>query len=365
MTARRGRRGAKRRLRGVRARGLPTMFDVAARAGVSTATVSRFLRNPESVRPEARERTRRAVKALDYHPSHVARNLRVQATRTVGLVVPDIQNPFFTSVVRGIEDVLRGSGYHLMLGNSDDDALREALYLSTLRAEGAAGIVFVPTNAARGAYRRLLRTRIPLVAIDRWVPGLTTDRVVVANAEGAREAVAHLIALGHRRVALVGGPEGVNVAQERRRGYSEALKAAGLAVVDELVRSADFREPGGYAAMGQLLDLKQPPTAVFVANNLMTLGALRAIHGRGLRIPSDIALVSFDDMPWAASLEPALTAVAQPTYELGATAARMLLERVRDPDLPPRRVVLPATLVVRASCGSGAKPEDDTPATQG
>jgi LacI family transcriptional regulator len=341
------------------------MFDVAARAGVSTATVSRFLRDPERVRPEARERTRRAVKALDYHPSHVARNLRVQATRSVGLIIPDIQNPFFTSIVRGIEDVLRASDYHLVLCNSDDDPEREALYLAKLRAEGAAGIAFVPTNGARGAYRKLLKAGIPLVAIDRWVAGLTVDRVVVANTEGAREAVAHLIALGHRRIGLVGGPDGVNVAQERRRGYHEALKAAGIAAVDELVRAADFREAGGQAAMAQLLDLKEPPTAVFAANNLMTLGALRAIHSRSLRIPSDIAVVSFDDMSWAASLEPALTAVAQPTYELGATAARMLLERVRAPELPPRRVVLPAKLIVRASCGGRAKVEDGTPPPQG
>jgi LacI family transcriptional regulator len=328
------------------------MRDVAQRAGVSTATVSRFLGDPASIRAAARERTRRAIEELDYHPSLVARNLRVRATRTVGLVIPDIQNPFFTSVVRGIEDVLRGSAYHLVLGNSDDDPEREAVYLSTLRAEGAAGIIFVPTNPRRGAYTRLLQSGMPLVAIDRWVNGLEADRVVVANREGAREAVAHLAALGHRRIALIGGPEALDVARDRRKGYTEALEAAHLPVRGELLRAADFRESGGRAAMEDLLDLPKRPTAVFVANNLMTIGALRAIHSRGLAIPSDIAVVSFDDMPWAACLQPPLTAVAQPTYELGAVAARLLLERMSDTQRAPRRVVLPATLIVRSSCGA-------------
>jgi DNA-binding LacI/PurR family transcriptional regulator len=328
------------------------MRDVAALAGVSTATVSRYLKDPESIRPEARERTRRAVEALDYHPSHVARSLRVRATRTVGLVIPDIQNPFFTSVVRGIEDVLRGSAYHLVLGNSDDDPKREAVYLQTLRGEGAAGIILVPTSARIATYSALLRRGTPVVTIDRSVRGLDTDRVVVANGPGARDAVAHLVTLGHRRVGFIGGPEHVDVARLRRRGYEQALKRAQLRVEPALVRVADFREAAGHDAMSALLELPSPPSAVFVANNLMTLGALRAIHERSLRIPADVALVSFDDMPWAASLQPPLTAVAQPTYELGATAARLLLDRMREPDLPRRRVVLPAELIVRASCGS-------------
>lgn len=328
------------------------MRDVARRARVSTATVSRFLKDPESIRAAARERTQRAIDTLDYHPSQVARHLRVGATRTVGLVIPDIQNPFFTSVVRGIEDVLRGSAHHLVLGNSDDDPARESVYLSALRAEGAAGIIFVPTDTRRGAYARLLKSGIPVVAIDRWVTGLDADRVAIANREGARVAVAHLVALGHRRLALIGGPDRIDVARERRRGYAEALAAARLPLTEELVRTADFREIGGHAAMEELLDLRQRPTAVFVANNLMTLGALRAIHGRGLRIPLDIAVVSFDDMPWSGSLEPPLTAVAQPAYEMGATAGRLLLERMRTPGGAPRRVILPPTLIVRASCGA-------------
>lgn len=329
-----------------------TISEVAARAGVSTATVSRVIAGTARVSDSLRDLVFRAARELDYRPNRVARNLRVRATRTIGVVIPDILNPFFTSVVRGIEDVLHAEDYTLLLGNSDGQGERERLYLDTLRAEGVAGILFVPSNGQKDAYRSLARAGIPIVAIDRSPVGLDVDLVTVTNEEGAHSAVAHLLAVGWKRIALVGGPPHVNVAQERERGYERALREAGTAIDPELVRRADFREQGGYDAMRSLLSLPDRPSAVFVANNLMAMGALHAIGDAGLSIPRDIGIVSFDDVPWGRWLQPPLTVVDQPTYDLGASAARILLNRLREPDRPLRKVVLQTRLLVRASCGA-------------
>lgn len=328
---------------------VPTIKQVAARAGVSTATVSRVLAGATGVSDELVTRVREAVQALDYHPNRVARNLRVRTTRTIGVVISDIQNPFFTSVVRGIEAVLQHADYTLLLGNSDEDPARERLYLATLRAEGVAGMIVTPSSTVPGSCAAIAGLGVPAVIIDRVPPDAPLDSVSVANVAGARTAIAHLIELGHRRIGLIGGMPHLSTALDRRIGYEQALAEAGLPVVEELIEQADFRQQGGYTAMLALLDRARPPTAVFVANNLMTLGALQAIHERDLRIPDDIAIVGFDDMPWATSFQPPVTAVAQPTYQLGSIAARLLLERLGNPDLPVRRVVLDPVLMVRAS----------------
>ncbi|MCX6551175.1 MAG: LacI family DNA-binding transcriptional regulator [Acidobacteria bacterium] len=332
-----------------------TSTHVAARAGVSTATVSRVFANPGSVSETLRQRVHQAARLLGYQPSRIARNLRIGTSTTVGVVVPDIQNPFFTGVVRGIDNVLQAAGYTLLLANSDDTLAREERMLSTLRAEGVAGIVLVPIAGRKGGYQQLFAPMLPLVAVDRAVAGLRVDLVTVANTEGSRRAVAHLTALGHREIALIGGPHQHSTASERQQGYELALREAGITVRQELIRRADFREAGGYAAMKALLSVSRPPTAVFVANDQMTLGALRAMHEAGRRIPEDIAVVSFDDMPLATSLNPPLTAVAQPVQEIGETAAELLLARITEPDRPVRHVVLETRLMIRASCGSKLK----------
>jgi LacI family transcriptional regulator, galactose operon repressor len=346
---------ASRRRRQTRARVAArsvTISEVAARAGVSTATVSRVIAGTGRVSGVLRDKVLRAARELDYLPNRIARNLRVQATRTIGVVIPDILNPFFTSVVRGIEDALQPEGYTLLLGNSDGQSERERIYLDTLRAEGVAGIIFVPSNGHGDGYRILGRAGIPLVAIDRSPVGLDVDLVTVTNEEGAHAGVSHLVSVGWKRIGLIAGPADVNVAIERERGYERALREAGLPVAQDLVRRADFREQGGYDAMRSLLELPERPTAVFVSNNLMALGALHAIGDAGLEIPRDIGIVSFDDVPWGAWLRPPLTVVDQPTYDLGASAARILLNRLREPGRAIHKVVLHTSLVVRASCGA-------------
>jgi LacI family transcriptional regulator len=340
---------------------LPTIVQVADRAGVSIATVSRVFADPDRVSDELRERVVQVAKALGYQPSRVARTLRVGTSLTIGVVIPDIQNPFFTGVVRGIERVLLEAGYMLLLGNSDEIPEREARILATLRAEGVAGIVFVPIANKSSVYERLAHSPFPIVAVDRLPAGLRIDLVTVNNTQASREAVEHLLALGHSNIALIGGPQLHSTAREREHGYELAMRGARITMRAELTQYGDFREQGGYDSMRALLALPEPPTAVFVANNLMTLGALRALHEAGRGIPHDVALIGFDDMPWAASLNPPLTAVVQPAHDLGATAAELLLARIADPQRSVRHVVLETELVIRASCGAPRRGPKDRP----
>jgi LacI family transcriptional regulator len=329
----------------------PTIHQVARRARVSTATVSRVISGAKRVSPELAERVWRAVEDLDYRPNKVARNLRVRATSTVGVVIPDVENPFFTSVVRGIEAGLQERRFTLLLANSDGDPERERLSLETLCAEEVAGLLVVPCNADARPYQRVAQQGVPVVAVDRSPIGLDVDLVRVTNEEGAHDAVSHLAQLGWQPIALVGGPPETNVAVERERGYRRALDEAGVPHDAACIQRADFKEEGGRRAMTALLQTPVRPRAVFVANNLMAMGALQAIGDAGLRVPQDIALVLFDDIPWAACMNPPLTAVAQPTYDLGLSAARLLLDRLVEPHRPIRHVVLRTTLIVRSSCG--------------
>ncbi|MHB1305582.1 MAG: LacI family DNA-binding transcriptional regulator [Limisphaerales bacterium] len=337
----------------LRVNGSVTIREVAARSKVSTATVSRVLAGLDGAGTAVRDRVFQAARSLNYHPNRLARGLRVRQRKMVGVVIPDLQNPFFTGVVYGVESVLCEAGYTLLLGHSDGLATRERTHLGEFRSEGAAGVVLIPGNAPEADYSSLRTWDTPVVAVDRAPSGIEVDLVATSNRDGARVAIQHLLALGHREIALINGPEGFDVTRDRLAGYREALSAAGVFGRDEWVVSGDFRQAGGQRAMDRLLDLARPPRAVLVANNLMTLGALQAIHERGVRIPDDLAVVGFDDMPWATSLRPPLTAVAQPAEELGRAAAQLLIERLHSPGRLVRQVILPTRLVIRASCGAG------------
>lgn len=340
-----------------------TIRDVARKAKVSTATVSRVLAGLDVVSDDLAERVRGAARSLKYQPSRVARTLRSQKAHTVAVLIPNIQNPFFTGVLRGIEDLLQATDYTLILGNSDDNPAREKGYLDLLRADGVGGIILVPGLEGAKAYREALDDGIPIVSIDRFVADLEADSVTVANAEGAAAAVRHLVGLGHRRIAIATGPANVSTAAERLSGYLSALTESKVPRDKELIQHVVFRQEGGYEAASRLLSLPDPPTAIFAASDFIALGVLRALHERRRRIPEDCAVVTFDDMPWAAALSPPLTAVAQPTYEIGATAARLLLARIRDPERPQERVRLQTQLIVRASCGAKATDADAATAT--
>lgn len=328
-----------------------TIKEVAIKAGVSTATVSRVLSGVNPVREGARQKVLKAIKNLDYTPNRLAQGLRAGRQKVIGVIIPDLQNPFFTSLVRGVEATLYREGYALLLGHSDGLAAREQTHLAVLRGEGVAGLIIIPCNEADADYNALALWQIPAVAVDRVPNGWNVDLVCTNNRESAKEAVNHLLSHGYKDIGFINGPRGLNVTAERMAGYQDALQASGIRLQDSMIIHSDFRQAGGMEAMAYFLDQPQPPRAMLVANNLMTLGALQVIHERKIRIPDDLALISFDDMPWAVSLHPPLTALAQPAEELGRTSAELLLERIKDPQRPPRHIVVPSRLVVRASCG--------------
>jgi DNA-binding LacI/PurR family transcriptional regulator len=330
------------------------LAEVAKLAGVSTATVSRVVNRSTLVNEETRARVEQAIEKLGYRPSRVARRLRVEGGRSglVALLIPDIQNPFFADVARGVEDVARGEGYTVLIGNSDEDAEKEARYLEVMRAESVDGVILPPTSGRDAAALDLARSGLPLVCLDRRLTRAKVDTVVIDNARGAYDAVEHLIALGHRRIGFIEGRPEISTSQERLEGYRRAMADQGLSLDPTLVRVGDSRQPSGQRLAAELLDAPDRPSALLVGNNLMTLGALAAIHERGLRIPRDVAIIGYDDMPWAPALDPPLTAVRQPGYELGGRAMELLLQRIRDPKRSTTVVVLEPELVVRRSCGA-------------
>lgn len=327
----------------------PTSRDVAKRAGVSVATVSRVLNESSSVSPDSRRRVLQAIKALDYQPSRAAQQLRARRGRVLGLIISDIQNPFFTSVVRGIEDLAHEHGYSLVLCNSDENVEKERLYVNVMRAEAAAGVILAAVSEDSPHVRGLIDQRIPVVAIDRQLKDPSIDSVCVDNVAAAYEAVSTLIDMGHRRIGLIAVPMRITTGRDRHAGYLRAFRERRLKVSRDWIRFGDTRETGGYECAGKLLTLDPPVTALFATNSLMTLGALRRIHDMGLRIPKDISIIGFDDVPWAALLTPALSNVSQPTYDLGCMAVQLLLQRLGDPQRPASHIVLKTRLVMRDS----------------
>jgi LacI family transcriptional regulator len=333
-----------------------TIVDVARAAGVSTATVSRVLNNHPRVDPDLAANVMKAVRVLGYRPSRVARTLRTRRNRVWALIISDVRTgPFFADVVRGVEDVAYDAGYSLFLCNCDEDPSRETSYMELAIAENVSGVILTPCST-RMDLSLLHHAQIPVVLTDRTVTGSLADSVVVDNVGGSYDVVRHLLTSGYRRIACITGPLHTTTGLLRHEGYQKALLGADIKPDPALLRVADFREAGGHAAMHDLLKGPRPPDAVFVANHLMTIGALRAIDEASLRMPDDIAFVSFDDMSWSSLLRPPLTAVSQPAYDLGAESARLLLSRLQGYGGAPRVVTLSTTLLVRGSSAPTTKP---------
>jgi LacI family transcriptional regulator len=324
-----------------------TISDVARHAGVSPATVSRYLKG---VPVRAEGRVRDAIEALAFRPNAVARSLKSGATMTIGLVIPDVTNPFFAAVVKGVESVARGAGYTTSLFNTDESVDRESELVEIL-ADRVDGLILAPVTEGDPVPERGRGRGVPIVFVDRDVPGSAFDAVLIDNHGGGRAAASHLLEAGHERVAIVSGPLASTPGRGRFEGFSEAVRAAGLELAHEYVQGGDFRTDGGYQAMLRLLGLAEPPTGVFVANNLMTIGALRAVHDVGIRVPEQLSIVGFDDLDVSDLLAPPLTVVDRPMEEQGVLAMRLLLSRLdRTYDGPPRRIVLDTRLLARGSC---------------
>ena len=330
----------------------PTIQDVANFAGVSPATVSRVLNNYPHISDEVRRNVQGAISHLSYEPNRVAQRLRATHSRLIGIVVTDITNPFFNMIMASIESVFFDKGFSVLMSNTAANPQKEFDYLTMLENEEVAGLIIAPTSENVDRIAELAESGLPIVVIDRRLSNARVDAVLADNIAGAQAAVEHLIKLGHRRIGHLGGRMRLTSGRERYEGYKRAMEIHNLPVSEGWVRFGDHRHESGYARAMELMDESDPPTAWFITNNMMTLGALNAIHDRERRIPDDIAIVGFDDMPWAISLNPPLTVVAQPMMEIGFRAANMLLERIKQPDLPPRTEILDTKLIVRASCGT-------------
>lgn len=331
---------------------MSTMKDVAQRAGVSVATVSRVLNNHARVDPTLRERVVKAMETLQYRPNRVAQRLRAGAGGVIGLIISDIENPFFVSVVRGVEDVAYEHGISVVLCNSDEHPAKQQMYIGVMKSEDVAGLIITPNAETDDSIGALVDSKMAVVFLDRRVHGVEVDSVTVDSAGGTRDAVRHLIRLGHRRIAMVSGTALISTGRERYEAFMSALNEAGIRPEPELIRPGRFSLESGRQLTLELLDLPQPPTAIFAASNMLALGALQALHERSIRVPEQIAVVGFDDLPWASALWPPLTTVAQPTYQLGHEAARLLLRRIAEPNAPIESVMLKTELIVRRSCGA-------------
>jgi len=328
------------------------MKDVAERAGVSASTVSHVMNGTRKVSEGAHEGVLSAIEELGYRPNLLAKGLKTRRTFTVGLLISDIQNPFFTSVVRGVEDVALSRGYHLFLCNTDEDPSREDEYIIELANKGVDGLIVASSAPRHNHASRLRAGSAPFVFMDREVEGVDADAIRVDNRLGMRLIAEHLVELGHERIAMISGPLDRASGHERYRGLKDALADLGPGLDEALVRFGDFRTSSGQEGAKDLLNLSPPPTALVTANNQMTLGALLEIRKMGLRIPEDVPLVGFDDAEWASLVSPPLTVLAQPTYKLGVGAMKLLLRRIEDSDREVERTLLKPELIVRGSTAS-------------
>ncbi len=339
------------------------MHDVAAAARVSVATVSRVLNGNEKVDPERQRRVLSAIEELGYRRDGVARNLRRGSTKVWGLVISDIENPFFTSLVRGVQDQADEEGYSIILLNSDEDLDKEGRCLALMVEERVAGAILSPVSETKSVMDLLISTGTPAVMVDRRIRGLAVDTVIVDNVLGAYDGTMHLLGAGHRRVACISGPAESTTGINRVTGYLRALEKTALAAEPELIRTTDFKRGGGYRATLDLFRQDPRPDAMIVMNNLMTEGALHALRELGLRVPRDVALVGFDDLSWATLVEPQLTTIAQPVRELGRAAAELLGRRCRGDSFGfPAEVMLAPSLQIRESSVSRRRFRGDSAA---
>jgi LacI family transcriptional regulator len=342
-----------------------TIQDVARHAEVSPMTVSRVVNASPHVSPETRRRVEAAIQDLGYVPNRLAQSLIRRRTKAIGLIVPDVANPFFTLLVRGAEEVAWRSGYHVILSNTQADLERERGYVEDMLAFRVDGVVIAPVDdRSRSNLRLLVRNAVPFVLVDRSVAGFRADVVQGDSVAGAGQLVEHLVALGHRRVGMVTESLEVSTSRDRVAGYRRALEEAGIDAAPELVvvgeTATDPR--GGHEGALALLDLPDPPTAILAVNNVLAVGVVEAARERRLEVPRDLAVVCFDDIELVSRLYPFLTVMAQPAQTFGTLAMQLLLDRIAGGgEARPRTVVLPAELTVRASCGAGSRPAPALP----
>lgn len=333
--------------------GVVTIRDVAQAAGVSITTVSHTINGTRRVSEELRARVLQAMAELNYRPNVLARGLRLGQTKTIGLIIPDNSNLFFAEMARAIEDIGYQNGYSVILCNSDRKTDKQRRYIQTLVEKQVDGVIFISSGETTEDLQYLIDNRIQLVVVDRDVPHVSTDIVLLDNELAGYQATRYLVELGHRRIACISGPSELTPSAQRVDGYRRALREAGLTVDPALVVAGDFQIESGEAGVARLLELEPRPSAVFVCNDMMAIGAIRGARYAGLRIPEELSICGFDDIALARAVYPALTTMAQPILEMARLATQLLMRRMKGEmeDGARQRVVLSARLVIRDSCG--------------
>ncbi len=342
---------------------MPNMKQIAQTAGVSLGTVSNVLNGSAIVSEPLRRRVLETVEVLGYQPSQLARGLRRDKTNMIGMIIPDVTNPFFPAVVRGAEDIAFSNGYRLVLCNTDNDHSKELTHLNELRTYLPSGLIVIPSNFSdlTKQAESYHRSGAAVVCVDRLPKRWQGDSVTVANEEGAYAATQYLIKLGHRRIAVITGPLHFTNAEQRVRGFRRAMKEAGLTVAPEYLQESSFDLSGGHSKALLLLRMLPRPTAIFAGNDMIAMGVIQTIHELGLHCPNDLSVIGFDDLEFAALISPPLTSVFQPGYQLGATAARILLDRVQGNKGPARHIVLPTEIRIRESVAPPPSAESAAP----
>lgn len=331
-----------------------TIKDVAALAGVSAATASRVLSGHSATSPEAREKVAAAVAELDFRPNAQARALRSTRSDSIGLLVPDVRNPFFADLAHTVEQAALAKGYVTLLGNANEQKQQQDKYLDTLISRRVDGIIVAPLGEGEGSIRSIITRGIPAVFVDRTVDGIDVPSVTTDSAVGIRQAVSHLASLGHTRIGYISGPQTTSTGRDRFAAFTAAVAKSGLSQDPELVYFGDFQSASGSAGVHALLELDNPPTALLAADSLMAVGAIAILHRLEIRIGTDIALIAFDDIEWFALLNPALSVISHSVEDMGRVAVELLLEVIAGGS--PNSVVLPSELVVRASSAAPILP---------
>ncbi len=333
-----------------------TIADVARQAGVSVSTAARVL----SGRGYAAEETRRVVldaaRALGYVPNQIARSLRTRRSRMIGLLIGDVENSFYSTIAKNVESVAKGAGYHVVLCNSNDDPDAEREYLKLLDGMRVDGLIVTPTARNRRHLEHLLQKGTVIIQVDRRVERLGADAILVDNEAGAHSAVAHLIAAGHSRIGILAGELDVLTASQRLAGYKRALKEHTIPVREQLIKIGSFHREHAIEDATELIGVKPRPTAIFAANNILAEACLIALADLGLRVPRDMSLVAFDEVPWMGMVNPPVTTVRQPVADVARSAAELMLRRLsEDGQGPPSTVVFRTELIERGSVASVRK----------
>jgi LacI family transcriptional regulator len=330
-----------------------TVADVARRAGVSTASVSRALSGTHGVGEAVRQRVIAAAQELGYRPNDVARSLRTTRTHTIGLIIPDVVNPFFGELAWAIEEAAHQYGYSVILCNANEETERQDEYIELMLARRVEGLLLTPVLGESPALHAAAHQGVPMVFVDRAVAGMQAPVVRADGTPAISRLVDHLVDLGHERIAVITAPRQSLIGRERLTAFRTAMRARSLGLPRELVRVGNFQADSGRRAAAALLDLDEPPTAVFAIDNLMALGAVQETRRRGLRIGSDIAIAGFDDPPWFQLIDPPMTTISQPVASMGALAVQTLVEAIGAG--PAHSHVLECELLIRSSCGESAR----------